>query len=445
MHQRLAGWRELLFTPPDRTIVTADDNNTIWSGVFAAGMGCAVPAFIAWRSGRWTALDALGYAGLVAVYFALFLASGERIRAFGWTRRQPLLLLACFGVLGCAMFALSGDGFLQPIVLIVPLGYAVQIFPLIAVFPIAVGYLALLMLGAWLGQGSLDGLIWTLTGHAALMGFIVAFGRLSVAQATARHRADQLALTLANERDELARLAKENAELYAQARLSATLAERNRLARELHDTIAQGLTAITMQLEAAQRGWERDPARAHGRVVRAHELARETLGDVRRSVWDLAAPLVHGDTLHTALAEQAARFTASTAIVAAYHHDGPEATLPSAAAMQVLRIVQEALHNVAKHAQATAVEVRSTTQPDRLVVAVSDNGVGFDPSAVVATATSGFGLRSIAERANLAQATLHIESAPGVGTTITLCVAQGDGDYSLSPNGSPLMRGDVGN
>ncbi|MFY0100023.1 histidine kinase, partial [Acinetobacter baumannii] len=79
------------------------------------------------------------------------------------------------------------------------------------------------------------------------------------------------------------------------------LAERNRLARELHDTIAQGLTAVTMQLDAAQRSFDRDAERTRARLQRAHELARETLEDVRRSVWTLAAPLVDGAALRDAL------------------------------------------------------------------------------------------------------------------------------------------------
>jgi signal transduction histidine kinase len=109
-----------------------------------------------------------------------------------------------------------------------------------------------------------------------------------------------------------AAVAIENARLYEQAHLSATLTERNRLARELHDTIAQGLTAVTMQLEAAQRSFDRDPVRTRARLGRAHELAREALEDVRRSVWTLAAPLVNGYALSEALGELTRRFAERT-------------------------------------------------------------------------------------------------------------------------------------
>ncbi len=124
-----------------------------------------------------------------------------------------------------------------------------------------------------------------------------------------------------------AAVAIENARLYEQAHLSATLTERNRLARELHDTIAQGLTAITMQLEAAQRSFDRDALRTRARLGRAHELARETLDNVRRSVWTLAAPLVDGQVLSEALNDLTQRFADRTGLPARYQHCGPSPTL----------------------------------------------------------------------------------------------------------------------
>ncbi|HET9223570.1 MAG TPA: GAF domain-containing sensor histidine kinase [Roseiflexaceae bacterium] len=228
-----------------------------------------------------------------------------------------------------------------------------------------------------------------------------------------------------------AAVAIENARLYEQARFSATLAERNRLARELHDTIAQGLTAVTMQLEAAQRSFERDPARARARLGRAHELAREALEDVRRSVWTLAAPLVDGQTLSQALDELTQRFAERTGIAASYHHDGPTPSLGHAAATQVLRIVQEALQNVEKHAQATQVCVESTLSADELRVQVRDDGVGFEPGAHHSYtdangnehgASGRFGLLSLRERARLSGGVLQIESAPEAGTRIAVSI-----------------------
>lgn len=221
-----------------------------------------------------------------------------------------------------------------------------------------------------------------------------------------------------------AAVAIENARLLEQARRSATLAERNRLARELHDTIAQGLTAVTMQLEAAQRGFDRDHARARARIARAHELARGALDDVRRSVWTLAAPLVDGHALGDALDELTRQFSARSGVPASYQHGGPPAQVGHAAATQALRIVQEALANVEKHARAGQVWVGSETDADGLRVWVRDDGVGFAADAARANGSdgSGFGLISLRERARLAGGALQVQSAPGQGTRVTVTI-----------------------
>jgi signal transduction histidine kinase len=225
-----------------------------------------------------------------------------------------------------------------------------------------------------------------------------------------------------------AAVAIENARLYEQSRLSATLSERNRLARELHDTIAQGLTAVTMQLEAAQRGFARDPARAQTRIARAHELSRAALEDVRRSVWTLAAPLIDGGALDHALEELTERFAARTGLPTSYAHSGPPPPLGHAAATQVLRIVQEALQNVEKHAQAHAVAVGSELADGQLRIWVRDDGIGFAPDAPPAHANgNGFGLLSLHERARLAGGTLLVDSAPGQGTRVVVTIAGVEG------------------
>jgi signal transduction histidine kinase len=224
-----------------------------------------------------------------------------------------------------------------------------------------------------------------------------------------------------------AAVAIQNARLYEQAGLSFTLAERNRLARELHDTIAQGLTAVTMQLEAAERSFDRYPDRARARVTRASELARQTLADVRRSVWTLAAPLLDGTALVPALDDLVQRFAARTGLPATYAHAGLPPPLDLAAATQVVRILQEALLNVEKHAQASTVEVRSETGDDAVRLVVRDDGIGFDPQAThgPSAMSSGFGLFSLQERAHLAGGSVQVESAPGAGTRVTLIIPHG--------------------
>lgn len=222
-----------------------------------------------------------------------------------------------------------------------------------------------------------------------------------------------------------AAVAIENARLYEQARLSATLTERNRLARELHDTIAQGLTATTMQLEAAQKSLDRDTERTRARITRAHELARQTLADVRRSVWTLASPLINGEALTEALEELATGFATRIGAPISYQHTGDTPTIDHAVATQALRIVQEALHNIEKHAQATEVTLTSEWIGDALRISVRDNGIGFDPSTIPSDGLpdgNGFGLANLQTRAQLAGGALHIDSAPGAGTTVTLTI-----------------------
>jgi signal transduction histidine kinase len=221
-----------------------------------------------------------------------------------------------------------------------------------------------------------------------------------------------------------AAVAIQNARLYEQSRLSATLAERNRLARELHDTIAQGLTAVTMQLEAAQRSFDRDQERTRTRLSRAYDLARETLADVRRSVWTLAEPLIDGHSLDAALDDLARRFGARTGLAVSYQRSGSALELDHAAATQLLRIAQEALQNVEKHAQASEVVIGVESTAERLRFWVQDNGIGFadGPTPGSSIAANGFGLIGLRERVRLLDGALAIESAPGAGTRIAVTI-----------------------
>ena len=271
------------------------------------------------------------------------------------------------------------------------------------------------------GSGSIEQLAATVSGTRLVLPLIAKGATIGALEL---HDSPQGPFTSADARllqpfANAAAVAIENARLYEQARLSATLSERNRLARELHDTIAQGLTAVTMQLEAAQRGFERDPARARTRIIRAHELARAALEDVRRSVWTLAAPLIDGRALGHALEELTEQFAARTGLPASYAHSGPPPPLGHAAATQVLRIVQEALQNIEKHAHAQTVAVGSALEDGELRIWVRDDGVGFAPDAPLPHSDgNGFGLLSLRERARLAGGTLHVESAPGAGTCV---------------------------
>lgn len=398
-----------------------------WSGraidssALLAGLVANVLPLLGGLGAGWPLRLIIGYSALALFYLILIAFNVSNTPIGRWLCNHKISYLALVGAVGLGLTVLSGDGFVQPIVFTVPYVHAVMYYGRRGAVLAGGAYLALTALGLWLhGAPDLATIAYPVLVYAALMVFMAAFVSLASEQRLARQRADDLAAELGRERDAMAALAAENARLAAENALTATLAERNRIARELHDTIAQGLTAVTMQLEAAQRAFERDPERARTRLERAHELSRETLAEVRRSVWTLAAPVVEGPALVAALDEATQRFVARTGVPASYQHEGPPLNLASERAVQVLRIVQEALQNVEKHASAGRVEVGSRAEAGgTALVWVRDNGRGFDPMHAPSNAGgSGFGLRSLDERARLAAAQLSIESAPSQGTTV---------------------------
>ena len=219
-----------------------------------------------------------------------------------------------------------------------------------------------------------------------------------------------------------ARLSAEHT--HAAARL-ATIEERNRLAREIHDTLAQGLAAITLQLETADALVGARPQRAQEAIRRALSLARSNLEEARRSVIDLRAAPLQDRTLPEALAALAQRGCDDTTV--AVHYSCSPATdfptLPTRLEVGVYRIAQEALANVCKHAKAQHVQLSLTVDDQSLCLLLQDDGCGFDPEHVVSGVHEGhFGLASMNERAKLLGGTICIESEPGAGTCIALRV-----------------------
>lgn len=207
-------------------------------------------------------------------------------------------------------------------------------------------------------------------------------------------------------------VAVERARLHARRLESAQTEERNRLAREIHDTIAQDLSAIAFQLEAAEAllAQNTDPERVRRSVTAALDLTRKGLEEARRSVLDLRAAPLEGRTLPAALAalaeEAGVTFEPSTAVV----------PLPPAVEVGLYRIAQEALQNALRHAEATRVVLRLEASLERVRLTVQDDGKGFPEG----TASSGrFGLVGMQERARLLGGSFQVESSPGAGTRIT--------------------------
>ncbi|HET7037493.1 MAG TPA: GAF domain-containing sensor histidine kinase [Thermomicrobiaceae bacterium] len=207
---------------------------------------------------------------------------------------------------------------------------------------------------------------------------------------------------------ERARLAEASARL-------ARAEERTRIAREIHDTLAQGLTAIGLDIEGALRHLTSNPDEARIRLERALGTARDSLEEARRSVLDLRSTPLAGRPLAQALRALARAFTSETGVRVHVQAAGlPE--LPLRTEAELYRIVQEALTNVRKHADATQVTVVLRAGNGHLSLLVRDDGAGFAPEP----AGSGHGILGMRERARLLGGRLRLRSRPGRGTTVSL-------------------------
>ena len=215
------------------------------------------------------------------------------------------------------------------------------------------------------------------------------------------------------------RVAERTAELVRStlSRQMAVTEERNRMARDIHDTLAQGFTGVIMQLEAAQAAMARgDHAAAVERMTSASDLARTGLGEARRSVQALRPSSLDNGTLCAALEELLRRMTAGLGLQADFILDGPPRPIPATWEEGLLRIAQESLTNTIKHAQAQT--FRATMQFGRTEVKLQlvDDGRGFDLSVE----NDGFGLIGMRERANQMLAVFIQRSEPGKGTEIVV-------------------------
>ncbi len=217
-------------------------------------------------------------------------------------------------------------------------------------------------------------------------------------------------------------VAVDNARLYDQSREVAVLEERNRLAREIHDTLAQGLTGIVVQLEAAERVAARRPEQATASLERAKTLARRSLEEARRSLWNLRPTPLERLSLSEALRQEAARLNDQNGLEVNFAIVGEERRLPPNDELNLFRIAQEALTNVRKHAQADTVAVELAFNSTSLRLSVADDGIGGVDSTGSSGQNAGLGLVGMRERANLLGGELHVESPPGVGTRIAVDV-----------------------
>jgi signal transduction histidine kinase len=198
---------------------------------------------------------------------------------------------------------------------------------------------------------------------------------------------------------------------------AGVLAERERLAREIHDTLAQGLSSIQLLLRAAAR--DLPSVNAARYVEQARQAAADNLAEARRFVAALTPPALDDTTLAGALARLCATTSARHRITARFHLTGDVVPLPTAHEAALLRIAQAALANTVRHAQATTAEVTLSYLGDEVSLDVVDDGTGFDPGRLLAPdAGSGFGLAAMRTRTQALGGTVTIESGTGHGTAL---------------------------
>ena len=214
----------------------------------------------------------------------------------------------------------------------------------------------------------------------------------------------------------MAENARLHSQLLARAREAGVVEERRRLAGEIHDTLAQGLTGVIAQLEAAEHT-RRRPEEWSRHLSQARSLARSSLTEARRSVRALRPEQLDDAGLPEALGTLVRTWSERTATPADVTGTGTPVRLAPDVESAVFRVAQEALTNVAKHAHATRARVTLTYLDDALLLDVADDGVGFDPRE----ASDGYGLVGMRERLRRVDGVLTVESARG-GTTVNATV-----------------------
>jgi NarL family two-component system sensor histidine kinase YdfH len=266
------------------------------------------------------------------------------------------------------------------------------------------GALSLVAVGLGFGW---DGWVGWLLSSGPMTLFVIIYVTLYSRQAEARERAQALA-------QELKAANRQLSDYAARVEDLTIAAERQRIARELHDTLSQGLAGLILQLEAADAhlGNQR-VEKARAIVSDAMAQARVTLADARNAIDDLRKPAA--SDLEPALCREVARFIEATGIAADCHVDA-ELDVDEAIADGAVRIVSEALSNVARHAQARRVTVSARADGGELVLSIEDDGIGFDPAAMPA---GHYGLIGARERARLVGGRFDVSSRPGAGTMLS--------------------------
>ncbi len=279
----------------------------------------------------------------------------------------------------------------------------------------AVFTMAMIMLST-ISTGAPEFTQWRLNvGVFGAQALVVLITTYFVATLADQQRAEQTELEAANRK-----LAEQS---LVREQLAATR-ERVRLSRDLHDTLAHTLAGLVVQAKVVDTLLDKDPAAARRELARVQAVARQGLEDARAAISDLRANMVEEMGLSSALQRQVELLGQRSGLPVSYERSGDDPQLDNTRAETLLRIVQEALNNIERHANATHISVymEQTPLPDRmLTIRVQDDGVGFDVSSLD---DERFGLRGMRERAELIDAHLRIDSVVGSGTTVSVTIRQ---------------------
>jgi ligand-binding sensor domain-containing protein/signal transduction histidine kinase len=211
------------------------------------------------------------------------------------------------------------------------------------------------------------------------------------------------------------------------AQFSAVLAERNRMAREIHDTLAQGFVGIGLQLKAVERALERDPRSAMPHLELARSMVRHSLAEARRTVWNLRSHALETSDLVTVLRDTARQMTEGTGVRAEVRWEGEARPLSGDIENNILRLCQEALTNAMKHAQAKEIVIELGFDADCVRLRVRDDGRGFDTAASPSARDGHFGLTGMRERVEQMKGRFSVYSRPDEGTRIEAAIPVREG------------------
>ena len=245
-------------------------------------------------------------------------------------------------------------------------------------------------------------------------------GVLNVADTEWRELSDE-ELRLLHTIGDLLSMAIERARLFTRSAQIGAMEERNRLAREIHDTLAQNLAAITLQMETADALFEAgvEPDQIWTIVRKALDLSRSGLQEARRSVLDLRAAPLEGRTVAEAVQALVDEFQERTGMAVDYHPVGAHYPLPIRFEVGLYRITQEALANIEQHSKARHVKVELVVTPGSLQLIIEDDGHGFRPEAIP---EGHYGLVGINERVRLMGGKLDLQSSPEAGTYLKVSI-----------------------